>query len=394
MNSIPQKTLVTSNEVAQRVEFLDGVRGWASFAVLLYHSMICFLALSTPFLIFDSVRFEADLLSHNYFDILVGVVLTFISDGHLAVLIFFVLSGYALSLGHLNLARRKLALATVSRYFRLMIPILVTSLIAYILLKLNLMFNLDVATSAEKFSGWLGKFYKFDASIFDAVKFSLYNVFFHYETDRNYNSSLWTMPIEFLCSIMIYSYLGIFRVTEKVHWRIAIILMITLFAIKPLFACFLIGYLIAEFNKKYGANYLINILGEKNTEFFLILTFFLTALVSTFFRADEHVDCLFASIIVITISLSKIMQSFFTNGLSTYLGRISFPLYLIQISIICSWSSYLYLKIPELGIDIISASIINLFLTILLCLLLATALLPIEKLSVTYSKKIANLLLN
>jgi peptidoglycan/LPS O-acetylase OafA/YrhL len=99
------------------------------------------------------------------------------------VLIFFVLSGYALSLGHLNLARRKLALATVSRYFRLMIPILVTSLIAYLLLKLNLMFNLDVATSAEKFSGWLGKFYKFDASISDAVKFSLYNVFFHYETD-------------------------------------------------------------------------------------------------------------------------------------------------------------------------------------------------------------------
>jgi hypothetical protein len=36
------------------------------------------------------VRFEADLLSYNYFDILLGVVLTFISDGHLAVLIFFV----------------------------------------------------------------------------------------------------------------------------------------------------------------------------------------------------------------------------------------------------------------------------------------------------------------
>jgi peptidoglycan/LPS O-acetylase OafA/YrhL len=192
---------------------------------------------------------------------------------------------------------------------------------------------------------------------------------------------------------MIYSYLGIFRVTEKVHWRLAIILMIALFAMKPLFSCFLIGYLIAEFNKKYGANYLINILGEKN-ELFLIMTFFLTAVVSTFFRADDHVDCLFASIIVLSISLSKIMQSFFTNGLSSYLGRISYPFYLIQIPIICSWSSYLYLKIPELGIDIISANIINLFLTILLCLLLATTLLPIEKLSVTYSKKIANLLLN
>ena len=78
-----------------------------------------------------------------------------------------------------DLEKKKLALATTSRYFRLMIPILLTSLIAYLLLKLNLMFNLEVATVPKKSSDWLGTFYKFDASIKDVIKFSLYDVFYH-----------------------------------------------------------------------------------------------------------------------------------------------------------------------------------------------------------------------
>lgn len=383
----------SSNGVGMRIDFLDGVRGWASFAVLLYHSMVCFLALSTPFLIYDKARFIADLQGHNYIDILAGIVLSFISDGHLAVLVFFVLSGYALSVGHLNLVSRKLALAATSRYFRLMIPILVTSLLTYLLLKFNLMFNLDVATTAEKSAGWLGTFYRFDASFTDAIKFSLYNVFFHYDTDRNYNSSLWTMPIEFLCSLLIYSYLGVFRATEKVYWRLAILLTITLFVIKPLFSCFLIGYVIAEINKKYDGKYLTNILGEKNAELFFVLIFFSSLILSTFVRANDYLDCFFASIIVFSVSFSRSLKLFFSNRISNYLGHISFPLYLIQIPVICSWSSFLYLKLPELGIGIISANIINLFLTIFLCILLATLLLPVEKLSVVFSKKIANIFL-
>jgi len=126
---------------------------------------MCFLVFTTPFLRYDRERLVRDISSNNYLDFLAGIFVNFITDGHLAVLIFFVLSGYALSVGQLNLAKRKLALATTSRYFRLMMPILITSLIAYLLLKLNLMFNLQVATIPERSSGWLGTFYKFDANI-------------------------------------------------------------------------------------------------------------------------------------------------------------------------------------------------------------------------------------
>ena len=79
------------------------------------------------------------------------------------------------------------------------------------------------------------------------------------------------------------------------------------------------------------------------------------------------------------------------NKLINYLGKISFPLYLIQIPIICSFSSFLYLKLPGLGFTIVTSNIINLFLTIFLCLITATFLLPLEKFSIIYSKKIGKI---
>lgn len=377
-----------------RVDFLDGIRGWASFVVLLEHILMSFLVLTTPFLKYDRERLMADISSSNYLDILCGIFIKFITYGRLSVLIFFVLSGYALSVGQLNLEKRKLALATTSRYFRLLIPILITSLIAYALLKLDLMFNLEVATTPEKSSNWLGTFYKFDASIKDVIKFSFYDVFFKYDNGKSYNSNLWTMPIEIIGSFMIYTYLGIYRSTEKINWKVILPSSIGLFIFKPLYSCFLIGYIIAEINKKYDGDYLFGILKTNKIEIFFLLIFFTSAILSSYFRGNDYVTCLFASFIVISVSFSKNLKSFFSNGLSSYLGRISFPLYLIQIPIICSLSSFLYLKLPAFGFDIVTSNLINFFSTIVVSLISATLLLPIEKISVKYSKKIGMFFIN
>jgi peptidoglycan/LPS O-acetylase OafA/YrhL len=384
----------SSSTNATRVDFLDGIRGWASFAVLLSHILMCFLVLTTPFLRYDRERLTADISSNNYLDIICGIFIKFITDGRLAVLIFFVLSGYALSVGQLNLEKRNLALATASRYFRLMIPILVTSLIAYALLRLNLMFNLEVATTHEKSFEWLGSFYKFDASLKDAIKFSFYDVFFKYDGDKTYNPSLWTMPIEIIGSFMIYAYLGIFRAEENINWKVILPSTMALFIFRPLYSCFLIGYVIAEINKKYDGDYLFSILKTKKVEILFLLIFFISATLSTLFRDNDYVTCLFATFIVISVSFSKNLKSFCSNGLSNYLGRISFPLYLIQIPIICSLSSFLYLKLPTFGFDIVTSNLINLFSTIVISLISATLLLPIEKISVKYSKKIGMFFIN
>jgi peptidoglycan/LPS O-acetylase OafA/YrhL len=374
-----------------RVDFLDGIRGWASFAVLLSHILMCFLVITTPILNYDRARLMESISNHNYLDILVGISINFMTDGHLAVLIFFVLSGYALSIGHLDLANRKLALATASRYFRLMVPILITSLIAYVLLKYNLMFNLEVAKASDISFDWLAAFYRFDPNIKDVIKFSFYDVFFEYDGTKTYNAVLWTMPIELIGSFMIYAYLGIFRTTESVRWRLVLLSTFVLFIIKPLYSCFLIGYLIAEVNRKYSGGIVSSFLNTKQNEIFFVSIFFISAALSTYFRGNAYATCFFATCIVISVSFSRNLKSFFSNKLSKYLGRISFPLYLIQIPVICSFSSFLYLKFPTLGLGQVTANLINFFATVALALVVATLLLPVEKLSVTYSKKIGRL---
>jgi len=193
---------------------------------------------------------------------------------------------------------------------------------------------------------------------------------------------------------MINAYLGIFRASEKINWKVILPATIALYIFSPLYSCFFIGYLIAEINKKYDGDYLFGFLRTNKIETIFLLMFFTSATLSAYFRENDYVTCLFASCIVVSVSFSKNLKSFFSSRLSNYLGQISFLLYLIQIPIICSFSSYLYLKLPTLGFDIVTSNLINLFLSLVVSLLLATLLLPLEKISVTYSKKIATFFIN
>ena len=102
-----------------RVNFLDGIRGWASLVVLIGHLMYVAI-LTTPILEFNKERLLTDISSYDFLGFLSFFIVRFLTDGHLAVLTFFVLSGYALSLSHLNFKKRDIALASASR---LLIPI-------------------------------------------------------------------------------------------------------------------------------------------------------------------------------------------------------------------------------------------------------------------------------
>ena len=55
---------------------------------------------------------------------------------------------------------------------------------------------------------------------FKHVKFVVEKIHSNYL--NTYNSSLWTMPFEIFGSLMIYAYLGIFRTTEKVYWKLIV----------------------------------------------------------------------------------------------------------------------------------------------------------------------------
>ena len=387
-----------------RIDYLDGIRGWGAFAVLLSHTIICFLMFSTPFLRYDNARISADISNNNYLDLFPGLALNFLADGHLAVLVFFVLSGYVLSAAHLGVEKRKLALAAAARYFRLMLPILFTCLIAWLFLKWGLMTHLDLPPSPAEPWRWFQNFYHFDASLWNAIRFSTFDVFVTFNRDTAYNPILWTMHIELLGSLMIYGYLWLFRSTGKVHWPLAIAAIAAIAATaillvyKPFYACFLMGYLLAEINHQYaageGSGIARSTFTPRRSDVFFVAVFFSAALLSTLFRDSEQLEFLYATALVFSVSRARPLKQFFTNRVSRYLGRISFPLYLIHFPILCSWSTYLYVKLPAMGVAVITANLLNIFSTITLSLLAATLLLPMEKFSVRYSGKIGALLIS
>jgi len=177
-----------------------------------------------------------------------------------------------------------------------MFPVLITSLIAYSLLSFNLMFNIELSIESNKFTGWLGQFYNFDASFKDVIKFSFYDAFFNSTVDKSYNSVLWTMPIELVGSFIIFVYLALFRSTENISWKLVLILTMMLLIWSPFYASFIIGYVIVEINKKYTQLFTQYFL-PKNVEIFLLSTFFILAILSTYFKESNYITCFFCNLL-------------------------------------------------------------------------------------------------
>lgn len=359
-------------------------------AILVKHLVVNLLALSAPALVFRPERLAHDVSSHSYTDLLLNLLLGMMTNGRLGLFTLFVLSGYALSVSHFNLQKNTLASAAASRYFRLMIPILYTSLIVYVLAKSDLFFNTQAAAGSNlESTDWLRFAYKSGVNLKDLVAFVFYDVFFRYDWEASLNIVLWTMPIQLTGSFIVFGFLAIFRRTQAVQWAMSIVIAAALLDSTPALACFMFGYVIAELNARFA-----QATSRHSFEFALVAIFLSACILATtsHFRGDRA-TCLLAVGIVVTVTFSTTLRALFSIRPVRFFGRISFPLYLIQIPVICSWSSYWFLKLPSLGFSIPAATVINLLTSIVICLGLSVALLPMDRFSISASKRLGELLL-
>jgi peptidoglycan/LPS O-acetylase OafA/YrhL len=169
----------------KRMQFLDGIRGWGAFTVLIYHVFI------------DA--FPLPGLSKEYLEKI------FFLNGTLAVWLFFITSGFSLSIGFLqNCNRIILRNIALSRYVRLALPILFFSLIMWLIDQTQII--PPIMDRPEKFRGFFTQNFAFN-SVF---QFSLYDVFFHYLPEQSFIPPLWTMPIEISGSAVVLSLCAIF----------------------------------------------------------------------------------------------------------------------------------------------------------------------------------------
>lgn len=342
-----------------REHHLDGLRGWAALFVVFGHI--------GPMFLLANQRLEA---------------IPFFWDGQLAVYVFFVLSGFVLSIGHFKEGARSAAiLQAVRRYPRLTLPIFASCAIAVALQKLGVMYNIAAGDLVK--SEWLESFYRFEMTWTGLFQFAAWDVYARYDGTHTYNAVLWTMPFEMLGSLLIFGLLFLSG-KNRICQCISIISFMAWAVLmgSPLFA-FGLGMAIA-FASAVGQDLSIrfqsNILGGA------LVVAALTISLHRSLGGGPLQLSLYAAMVVLAVQLSPIFQGFLSTRLSKWLGAVSFPLYLTHLLLICSISSYMVLALADSGTLTPLSRIVIALTTVCIALIVATAFAPVERLAIRASR--------
>lgn len=373
----------------RKIQYLDGLRGVAAFIVLLNHFVLAFYPA-----LFSGTDSHIHLKAGEEF-FLSGSIINLFYNGNFAVAIFFILSGFVIS--HKFLLHKDHEIITesaVKKYVRLVIPVSVSVLLAFVLMKFSLFYNYQASQITG--SDWLGGFWTFTPNFLDALNQTFIGAFF---TDVfEYNATLWTIAFEFLGSFLVLGFLALFGKMKNRYWIYAIAII---FFFQTYYLAFILGLLLSDLmaHKKM----LINKFDKTK----LIRTGLLLAgiflgsypsgrstdetmygFLQNGFIGDPVVfyHIMGAFLIIVVLLDSKRMQKFFSFKYLLFLGEISFAMYLLHFVIMGSFSSFIFLKVVPY-FSYANAFLITLCLSIILIFILSHLMhLHIDKKAVQLSK--------
>lgn len=194
---------------------LEGLRGLAAIVVVVYHAMIMYY----PGIAYGHNANLAPVQNMRFEDNLYGNPLNVFLSGGFAVAIFFVLSGFVLSIGFFQTGKQSIIQRLASkRYLRLMLPALMSTLFVFILVVLDLSINRQ-ATINITHSGSLATDWNFVPSFLEAMKQGTTSIFL--QSGGSYNAVLWTMYYEFIGSFIVFITLLVFGLS-RYRWIIYI----------------------------------------------------------------------------------------------------------------------------------------------------------------------------
>ncbi|MGC4062621.1 MAG: acyltransferase [Aquabacterium sp.] len=334
-----------------RIHYLDGMRGWAALSVLFFH--IFWESFGARFPAFRDPVFN------------------FTFHGRLAVYVFFILSGDALISPYLKSKDVGIIQQTsLKRYIRLTVPILLSCLLGFGVMKMGINHNVAASQILHR-EDWLGMFMQFNASLPDLISQALYGVYFNFSKYDSYNPFLWTMSLEMLGSLMVFIFALQVNTLKKPALTAAAIAGL-LFLAKSYYALFFVGICFALLRSSGVFERL------QQSGLCMAVSWLLIALVvyscfrSESIATDGHRTNLLRSIALVgAIHCNPLAITALSSRLSRFLGRVSFPLYLVHFSVLTSLTSYLVVQADKSGLlDASHALGIGLF-TIAFCLLAA-----------------------
>jgi peptidoglycan/LPS O-acetylase OafA/YrhL len=291
----------------RRLKVLDGLRGWGALIVVLYHVFSDGLPVDAA--IGDCLKYFIPF------------------NGMIAVFVFFIVSGFSLSVRYLTDGdMRGWSMIVAARYLRLAIPIFAACLIVHIVMVSG--FVDPPAERLPKFS----PFFNFAPTVSHLLKFSLFDVFFNYNVFETYIGPLWTMNIELFGSFVV---LLAILVVRPLRFRLQLLLGLACLILwlastesTAMLALFPLGVALADCSSR---GWIEDI--PKSVAILLLSVGCLVPIIIPYsVTAWGAIGALSLTLGCIATARIKIYLS---GALSAHLGRISFPLYLMHGPVLC-----------------------------------------------------------
>ena len=357
-----------------KVLYLDGIRGFAAFMVFCHHFLLSF---------YSSHYYFTRELQHlsNDWELKYGQsVFSVFTNGNYFVNVFFVLSGFVLSRKYYNTNKfSDLVSGAHRRFLRLYIPIAFTVIIVYILILSGLFYNQEAGKFVKSQWCYENSFHFPDVGV-QFIQALLYNALLN--GDQTFNTTFWTMPIEFYGSLFVFAFLAL---THTIKNRKNILFLFVFF-------CFFSNSInTAMFTLGISLNLIENktILANKYLNTLIALIILLAGLTIGSYPSNNSIKNTIyenmypylmnyagwfhpagAYFLVLSIVLSPALQKIFSMRLFAFLGYISFSLYLLHVPLISSFGSYILLRThSQIGYNqsvllvFVSSSILLLFVS-------------------------------
>lgn len=353
--------------IPERLSAMDGVRGWAAFSVLLFHAF-----------------FEMFRAIHPVY---ASPLLFPLMCGNFAVMIFFVLSGHVLSYGFMK-ARNygDLKNLALKRYPRLAIPVLLSCLIVFACMQAGLTANHEAGALVHR-EDWLGNWLRFGPDIQSFFKEVLFNTFFTQQKPI-YNRFLWTMFYELSGSVLVFITLLFYPKLER-PLLVLCVLAVCLLWFMPFIGCFVLGMICSDLlvrgtfaSFRTSRRWQITALAAVPVSYLLIMTAYVTI------GENIRLYAILGFGLIMAVHIHPILEKAMNGGVSQYLGRLSFPLYLMHFAVIVTFSSWMTVALGEAGISILESLLIGIG-TVIVSLCAAQVFMPVEVMTVRACRAIA-----